>query len=126
MKSLLKASVVLLLQGSKAVSLSGKIKIEPDVFGPEGLGYTNNNTNIEVDQIGIDFIKTNSDWPSGSSNKKCQTGHLATISYTGSLEDGQVVTDLLQEFGRNQTINIGTAMTYGCIDLALQQVHSGD
>lgn len=51
------AIVALLIQESKAVSLGGRARIEPDVFGPEGQGYENNNTNIDVDQIGIDFIQ---------------------------------------------------------------------
>ena len=51
---------------------------------------------MDVDQIGIDFNEANK-----PSKKKCLNGHLATISYVGALEDGQVVTDSLQEFGGN-------------------------
>lgn len=81
----------------------------------------NNNTNIDMDQIGIDFKHKS------NKKKKCENGNLATIAWVGSLEDGRVVTDTQEEFGsENRTVTIGASMTYACLDYALLQLHSGD
>ena len=76
--------VASLLECSKAVNL----RIEPDVFRPEGDNYMNNNTNIDIDTIAIDILKKGH-----RGKKKCESGQLATFSWTGELEDGRVVTD---------------------------------
>lgn len=81
---------LLVINTSNAVSLHGKARIDPDVFGPEGEDYINNNTNIDVDQIGIDYLAKKK-----SGRERCDNGHLAEISWIGSLEDGRVVTDSL-------------------------------
>lgn len=98
------------------------LKIDPDVFGPEGENYMNNNTNIDMDLIAIDILKKGH----RGSKKKCENGQLATFSFTGELEDGRVVTDSVQEFGKDVTLTLGTDNTYKCLELALQQLHSGD
>jgi hypothetical protein len=67
------------------------LNIEPDVFGPEGEDYMNNNTNIDMDLIGIDILKKGHH----SKKKKCENGALAKFSWTGELEDGRVVSDSL-------------------------------
>lgn len=97
---------------SKAVNL----KIDPDVFGPEGENYMNNNTNIDMDLIAIDILEKGH----RGSKKRCESGQLATFSWTGELEDGRVVTDSTQEFGKALTLTVGTANTYQCLELAVQ------
>ena len=116
----MKAALVLIasfMGSSEAVNL----KIDPDVFGPEGENYMNNNTNIDIDTIAIDILKRGH-----QSKKKCESGQLATFSWTGELEDGRVVTDSVQEFGKDVTLTLGTDNTYKCLELALQQLHAGD
>merc|ERR1711865_257630 len=102
---------------SQAVSL----RLDPDVFGPEGDDYINNNTNIDTDTIAIDILKKGH-----HGKKKCESGQLATFSWTGELEDGRVVTDSVEEFGKDVTLTLGTDNTYKCLELALQQLHAGD
>ena len=61
-------------------------RIEPDVFGPEGANYTNNNPDQELDRIGIDIIQE-------GAGEKCSNGDWTSVKWTGYLKDGRVITD---------------------------------
>ena len=103
-------SATFLAPKTRAVNL----RIDPDVFGPEGENYMNNNSNIDMSQIGIDITKHGE-----SGRKHCESGQLITFGWTGEFQDGQIVTDSAQEFGKDVTLTIGQDNTYKCLELAV-------
>ena len=110
------SAVALLLAGSQAI----KIRTEPDVFGPNGVDYTNESANQDMALIGIDILQH-------GSGDKCSTGNWATVHWSGSLKDGRVITDSRSEPGAlPKTFNVGSSDVYKCWDLAIPQLHAGD
>ena len=47
-----------------------QLRIDPDIFGPEGENYMNNNTNIDISTIGIDILNDGEN----QNEKKCENG----------------------------------------------------
>ena len=63
----------------------------PDVYGPNGSDYSNNDPRYDFSLIKIDVTEKHKD--AGI----CTPGEWATIHWVGSLVDGRVVTDSKQE-----------------------------
>jgi FKBP-type peptidyl-prolyl cis-trans isomerase len=60
----------------------------PDVFGPNGKDYVNDDASLDNADFGMDIIKK------GDQTKPtCSTGAWATVHWTGKLKNGRVVTD---------------------------------
>ena len=89
----------------------------PDVFGPNGKDYKNDNAALENADFGIDIIKKGD-----TTIDTCNTGQWATVHWTGKLKDGRVVTDSRAENseGRASTFNVGSADMFKCWELAIQ------
>lgn len=96
-----------------------KITSAPDVFGPNGVDYTNFSADQDLAQIGIDIL-------AHGKGDKCQPGLWATVKYKGTLKDGRVITDSDSEAGfPTQTFSVGSSYVYRCWDLALPQLQAG-
>jgi FKBP-type peptidyl-prolyl cis-trans isomerase len=90
------------------------VRIKPDVFGPEGENYINNDTEYDMSLIGIDIVNPD------QNAQKCEAGKWATIHYLGMLDDGTVVTDSRNEpGGLPKTFSVGASAVFKCWDLAV-------
>jgi hypothetical protein len=118
MKSIaLTGAVAALLSSTDAMKIYNKIA--PDVFGPEGENYRNNNPDYDLSRIGVDVTTK-------GEGKNCKVGDWATIHYIGSLIDGRVVTDShLEGAGRPTTFAVGKSEVFKCFDLAIEQLQKG-
>lgn len=88
-------------------------------MGLNGKGWENTSSDIQMSQIGID-IKT------AGTGDKCKQGHWATISWTGALTDGSVVTSSADEGdGRPKTFSVGASQVFKCWDNALPELTEG-
>lgn len=92
----------------------------PDVYGPNGDNYQNNNPYYDFSRIKIDIHEP-------GSGPKCQQGNWITTHWVGSLQhDGRVYTDTRQEGrGDPKIFNLGTHNVIKCLDIALTQLKSG-
>merc|ERR1740117_1720122 len=100
------------------ISLTSAVKIDatPDVFGPNGVDYQNENPDEDFSQIGIDIITKGKEGAD-----KCKIGAWTKLHWTGKLVDGSVITDSRMEGdGRPKTFNLGQSSEYKCWDLAIQ------
>ena len=110
------SAVAALISSSSAI----KVASGPDVFGPNGQDYTNNNASYDFSRIGIDVYEQ-------GKGEKCTPGDWATVHYQGYLKDGRKVTDSTdQEDGRPLTFAVGASEVFKCWDLAITQLHQGD
>lgn len=111
MKALSPALAMFLGASVQGVSIVGK----PDVFGPNGINYMNDNASIDMSKIGIDILTEGPD-----QHAKCQTGMWTTIHWVGHLLDGRVVTDSRAEPGGiPKTFALGSNEVFKCFDLAV-------
>mmetsp|Transcript_1608 Transcript_1608/g.2838 ORF Transcript_1608/g.2838 Transcript_1608/m.2838 type:complete len:257 (+) Transcript_1608:1-771(+) len=109
------AAVLLMASTSQAL----RIMNEPDVFGPNGAGYKNDNASFDLSTIGVDIVKAGSD-------QQCTRGQWATVHWRGSLIDGRVVTDSRsEEGGLPKTFSVGRSQVLKCWDLVLPQLTKG-
>jgi len=69
-----------------SVSSAAKLNAAPDVYGPNGVGYSNVSADPSMSDIGIDILTK-------GAGEKCSSGDWTKIHYVGSLKDGRVVTD---------------------------------
>lgn len=86
----------------------------PDVYGPNGDNYANNNPQYDYSRIKIDIHEP-------GSGPKCMIGNWITTHWVGSLmHDGRVYTDTRQEGRGDPTIfNLGGHHVIKCLDIAL-------
>ena len=85
MKSLAaQATIAALISSSKAI----RIEATPDVFGPNGVEYSNESPSTDFANIGIDIVKKGR-----AGAEKCKTGAWTKLHWTGKLIDGSVITD---------------------------------
>jgi FKBP-type peptidyl-prolyl cis-trans isomerase len=89
MKSSLSLAVVALMQGTRAI----KSVASPDVFGPNGTNYKNDNPTVDMSQIEINITELSKIKDAES----CIPGTWVTAHAKGTLIDGRVVTDTKQE-----------------------------
>jgi len=112
----MKYAVAALLGSASAVRLTSG----PDVYGPNGEGYTNESANYDLSRIGISVSQH-------GSGPQCTRGDWATVHWKGSLTDGRVVTDSHSEgWGYPKHFAVGNHEVFSCWDLALPQLHQGD
>ena len=79
----------------------------------------NASPSYEMSQIGID-IKT------AGTGDKCKTGDWATISWTGALNNGNIVTSSAEELdGKPKTFTVGGSEVFKCWDNALPELQEG-
>ena len=93
----------------------------PDIYGPNGENYQNNDPSYDLAQIGIDITHRSED------PKQCATDEWTTVHWEGKLADGTVFTDSrLEGDGLPKTFNLGRQNVLACWDIALKQLHKGD
>lgn len=104
-------------------SYATKTNSNPDVYGPNGKGYTNTSGDQSLAKIGIDIDFTKAK----DSDPKCLEGEWAQIHYVGTLPNGRVVADSRSEpGGLPKTFTVGKSEVLRCWDFAIQALHSGD
>lgn len=97
-----------------------RIGAAPDVFGPNGDGYQNSLPNYDLANIGIDILKK-------GNGPKCTKRDWAKAHWVGTLADGRVVTDSVQEgLGYPKVWSVGSHEVFSCWDIAITQLHEGD
>ena len=115
-KIIYSVAVAALISNAAAI----KQKAAPDVYGPNGEGYTNTSPNYDVSRIGID-IQTSGSGP------KCKVGDWTTVHWSGKLKDGREITNSRAEkAGLPKTFALGSRDVLHCWDLAIPQLHQGD
>ena len=98
-----------------AIAKAVHITADPDVFGPNGKNYENNNANMEFSRIQIDIEPA-----THGNTEKCQAGDWATVHWSGSLKDGRMVTDSRSEpGGQPKTFAVGASEVNQCWDLGI-------
>ena len=101
------------------LNIAAAVNVEalPDVFGPNGVDYQNNNAALENADFGMDILVKGDE-----SKAKCGTGQWAQIHWTGKLSSGRVVTDsrVEENMGLPKTINVGNSDMFKCWELAIQ------
>jgi FKBP-type peptidyl-prolyl cis-trans isomerase len=98
-----------------------KMEQKPDVFGPNGKDFSNEDAKMEYAHIGIDIEDKGE-----KDAKKCMPGQWATVHWTGRLMDGRVVTDSRSEIGGlPKTFNLGANQVFSCWDFAIQKLNKG-
>ena len=99
-----------------------KLDSKPDVFGPNGKGYSNDSPDQDMANIGIDIIQTDKSQP------RCEVGKLVKAKWRGYTTDGKVVTDTTQEdfINESKTFSLGSSNVWKCLELAIPQLSQGD
>jgi len=112
------AAVAALINSASAIKQ--KSQDGPDVYGPNGSGYSNTRADYDFSRIGIDITKA-------GSGPKCKPGDWATVHWVGTLKDGRIITDSRAEPGSQpKTFAVGAREVFNCWDLAVQELHQGD
>jgi hypothetical protein len=113
MKTIISAAVAALISDVKAIELRGG----PDVFGPNGDGYENNDPRYDYSRIGIN-VNTK-----GQGNQ-CKPGDWVSVHYKARLSrDLREVSDTRTNPNTDQepvTFLLGASDTFKCLDLAIQ------
>ena len=123
MKTFVSAAVAALISESSAVDLNSHGK--PDVWGPNGTDYENNDPRYDFSRIGISY---NTHAPAGTA--ECRPGDWVSIHYKAKLSrDLREVSDTRLNPGTDkQPVNflLGASDTFKCLDLGIQKLHKGD
>lgn len=93
----------------------------PDIYGPNGVNYTNTSPDQDLARIGIDITERSAE------EKKCMAGDWALVHWHGYLKDGREVTNSHVEAGGHpKMFSLGHHDVFACWDYAIQQLHKGD
>jgi hypothetical protein len=115
----MKVTLATLALISNAQAMKQRSTGGPDVFGPNGVGYTNTDASADVANIGIDISNA-------GTGDNCKVGDWTTVHWVGSLPDGRVVTDSRAEpGGLPKTFALGASEVFRCWDLAIPQLKKG-
>lgn len=110
------AAALLLASSVSAIKIQGG----PDVYGPNGANYLNENPNFDLSLIGISRTTQ-------GKGPQCTVGDWAIVQWKGYLGDGRLVTDSRAEgMGFGKTFSVGKSEVFKCWDLALPQLKKGD
>jgi hypothetical protein len=91
-----------------------------DVYGPNGVNFTNVDANYDTSRIGIDILEK-------GTGPKCKSGDWATVQWVGNLKDGREVTNsVIENNGRPKVFNVGKREVFYCWDLAIPMLKQGD
>jgi hypothetical protein len=104
---------------SSTEAIRSKSAGSPDVYGPNGAGYSNTDASYDLSRIGIDITQP-------GTGKDCKVGDWTTIHWTGTLKDGRVITDSRAELGGlPKTFVLGAHEVFSCWDLAIPKLKQG-
>lgn len=113
----MKFAVFALVSNISAINIRGDGS--PDVYGANGLNYSNISADYDTSQIGIDITKA------GNGNN-CREGDWTTVHWVGTLKDGREVTNSRAEpGGLPKTFALGVAEVFKCWDKAVPQLKKG-
>lgn len=89
-------------------------ELAPDVYGPNGDNYGNNNPGYDYSRIKIDIH-------SPGKGPKCRGGDWVSAHWVGNLQqDGRVYTDTAQEGNGEPTVfPLGGHHVISCLDIAI-------
>lgn len=91
----------------------------PDVYGPNGDGYSNTDAAYDLSRIGISVTQA-------GQGANCKVGDWTTVHWTGTLPDGRVITDSRAEpGGLPKTFALGAHEVFNCWDLAIPKLQQG-
>lgn len=91
----------------------------PDVYGPNGNGYSNTDASYDLSRIGINVTQD-------GKGDQCKVGDWTTIHWTATLHDGRVVSDSRAEpGGLPKTFALGAHEVFSCWDLAIPKLKEG-
>lgn len=95
-------------------------ELPPDVYGPNGDNYGNNNPSYDYSRIKID-INTPGTGP------KCKEGSWISAHWVANLmQDGRVYSDTAQEGnGEPKVFVLGGHHVIKCLDIAMTQLQAG-
>ena len=121
MKTFASIAVAALISESSAIELKGK----PDVWGPNGTDYENNDPRYDYSRIGISYTTK-----AAAGTPECRAGDWASVHYKAKLSrDLREVSDTRTNPNTDhQPVNfvLGASDTFKCFDLGLQKLHKGD
>jgi len=114
MKTFVSVAVAALISESSAIDLKGK----PDVWGPNGTDYENNDPRYDMSMIGISM---NTKAPAGTA--ECRPGDWVSVHYKAKLSRDlrEVSNTRLNPGTDKQPVNflLGASDTFKCFDLAI-------
>lgn len=104
---------------SSTQAITQKSVAGPDVYGPNGGGYSNIDASYDLSRIGIDIREP-------GKGKDCKVGDWTTVHWTATLMDGRVVSDSRAEAGGlPKTFALGAHEVFSCWDLAIPKLKQG-
>jgi len=94
--------------------------LPPDVYGPNGDNYGNNNPTYDYSRIKIDIN-------SPGTGQKCKDGEWVSAHWVANLmQDGRVYSDTAQEGnGEPKLFVLGGHHVIKCLDIAISQLSAG-
>ena len=111
------AAVAALISNTNAV----KIQAGPDVWGPNGEGYSNTDARYDASLIGINITKA-----AKAGAHQCQPGDWVTAHWTATLDDNRVVANSReQDIGLPKKFILGNSEVFKCWDLGVQKLSEG-
>jgi FKBP-type peptidyl-prolyl cis-trans isomerase len=117
-------AVVAALFASEATAIKQTTSAGPDIYGPNGDNYTNNDASYDLSRIGINITET-------GKGAACNAPNWATFHWKSILGDGREIENTKERFGEGQitrpdVITVGSRQSFHCFDLAFPQLHAGD
>ena len=96
----------------------------PDIYGPNGVDYVNNDANYDLSRIGISITKK-------GTGAECNSPNYAVFHWKSILGDGREVENTEERFAEGQItrpdkITVGSRQSFHCFDLAFPKLHAGD
>ena len=119
-----KSSVLAALFASSATAIKQTTSAGPDIFGPNGENYENNDPNYDLSRIGISITEK-------GKGAGCTAPNWATFHWKSILGDGREIENTKERFGEGQitrpdTITVGSRQSFHCFDLAFPSLKAGD
>jgi FKBP-type peptidyl-prolyl cis-trans isomerase len=98
-----------------------RMREDPNVYGPNGIKYSNKDADMDFSKIGISIVKE-----VGKDVEECRSGFYATTHISGKTKDGKVVIDTrATKMGNPIRFKVGYHEVLECWDLAMTKLKSG-